>query len=523
MHHPTLNTPAPLRRPARPVPCACGERRSGILLHPTSLPGDGVGDLGAQAYRFVDWLALAGQTLWQFLPLVAVGEGGSPYNGLSAFAGNTLLVSPDLLVEDALLDEDEARAPHPFSPSRADFAGSARWKEPLLHRAHAAFRASASPGLRAGFAEYREREAAWLDDWTLFRALRDEHGGGSWVTWPAPLRARDPGALADARERLAGEVERHALGQFLFDRQWGELRRYANGRGIILVGDVPIFVAHDSADVWANQHLFELDEEGHSTAVSGVPPDYFSATGQRWGNPLYRWDVLERDGYRWWVERFRRTLEMVDVARIDHFRGFESYWAVPAHEETALHGTWRPGPGAKLFAAVEKELGPLPLIAEDLGIITPEVEALRDELGLPGMRVLQFAFGGEDHDNPHLPANYVRESVAYTGTHDNNTALGWYRDEASPGARAELAEVAGSLDEPNWRMIEVVLRSDADLAVVPLQDVLGLGSEGRMNTPGSSSGDWLWRFADGDLTPALAARLRGITAASGRLHGEERR
>lgn len=501
-----------------------GERRSGILLHPTSLPGDGVGDLGGHAYRFVDWLALAGQTLWQLLPLVAVDEGGSPYNGLSAFAGNTLLLSADLLVEDALLDEDEARPPHPFDPSRADFAGAARWKEPLLRRAHAAFRAGASPGLRAAFAEYRGREAAWLDDWTLFRALRDEHGGRPWTAWPPPLRSRQPGALDEARERLADEIEQHALGQFLFDRQWGELRRYANGCGIYLVGDVPIFVAHDSADVWANPEIFELDGQGLPTVVSGVPPDYFSATGQRWGNPLYRWDVLARGGYRWWVRRFRRTLELVDVARIDHFRGFESYWEVPAHEATALHGRWMPGPGTGLFAAVEKELGPLPLIAEDLGIITPQVEALRDELRLPGMRVLQFAFGENDPANPHLPDNYVRETVAYTGTHDNNTALGWYRDEAPPHARAALAQLAGGGGgEPNWEMIEVVLRSRADVAVVPLQDVLGLGTEGRMNTPGSSSGEWVWRFREGDLTRDLAARLREITAATGRLHGEERR
>ncbi|HEU4556561.1 MAG TPA: 4-alpha-glucanotransferase [Longimicrobium sp.] len=500
-----------------------GERRGGILLHPTSLPGDGVGDLGAQAYRFVDWLALAGQTLWQLLPLVAVGQGGSPYNGLSAFAGNTLLISADLLVEDALLDEDEARPPRGLNPERADYDGAARWKEPLLNRAHAAFRASASPGLRAGFTEFREREAEWLDDWSLFQALRDELGG-PWTEWPAPLRGRDPGALAQARERLADAVERNALGQFLFDRQWGELRRYANDRGIYLIGDVPIFVAHDSADVWANPGLFELDPQGRPTVVSGVPPDYFSETGQRWGNPLYRWEVMERDGYRWWVERFRRTLRMVDIARIDHFRGFESYWEVPAHEATALHGRWMPGPGTRLFAAVERALGPLPLIAEDLGIITPEVEALRDELRLPGMRVLQFAFGEDDPKNPHLPANYVRETVAYTGTHDNNTALGWYRDEASPRARAALSALAGGGGgEPNWAMIEVVLASHADLAIVPLQDVLGLGTEGRMNTPGSSSGDWLWRFREGALTPDLAARLRDITAASGRLHGEERR
>jgi 4-alpha-glucanotransferase len=500
-----------------------GERRAGVLLHPTSLPGDGAGDLGAHAYRFVDWLALAGQTLWQLLPLVATGDGGSPYNGLSAFAGNTLLLSADLLVEDALLDEDEARAPS-FDPAVADFAEAGAWKDALLRRAHAAFRHSASPGLRAGFEEYREQQRAWLDDWTLFRALRDVHGA-PWTRWPVPLRDRDPAALAEARRALADEVERHALAQFLFDRQWGELRRYANGRGVYVIGDVPIFVAHDSADVWAHPEIFQLDREGHPTVVSGVPPDYFSATGQRWGNPLYRWDVLERGGYRWWVDRFRRTLEMVDVARIDHFRGFESYWEVPAHEETAMNGRWLPGPGTRLFAAVERELGPLPLIAEDLGIITPEVEQLRDELGLPGMRVLQFAFGGDDPENPHLPANYPREAVAYTGTHDNNTALGWWRDEASARERRALAQLAGPGAEadPGWGMIEVVLASNADVAVVPLQDVLGLGSEGRMNTPGSVSGDWRWRFRDGELTRDLAARLREITARTGRLHGEERR
>ena len=499
-----------------------GERRSGILLHPTSLPVDGVGDLGAYAYRFVDWLALAGQTLWQILPLAATEA--SPYNGLSAFAGNTLLISPDLLVEDGLLDEDEARAPGGFTPGRADFAESAAWKEPLLRRAHAAFRASGSPGLRARFADFRERQAAWLDDWCLFRALR-ESLGGPWTRWPEPLRRRDPAALADARMHLADEIEREAMAQFLFDRQWGELRRYANGRGILVIGDLPIFVAHDSADVWANPGLFALDGAGESIVVSGVPPDYFSATGQRWGNPLYRWDVLEETGYAWWVARFRRLLEMVDVARIDHFRGFESYWEVPATEATALLGRWRPGPGTRLFHAVERALGPLPLIAEDLGIITPEVEALRDELGFPGMRVLQFAFGEDDPRNPHLPANYTRASVAYTGTHDNNTALGWYQDETGPAERARLARVTGggTADEVNWTMIEAVLASEAEMAVVPLQDVLGLGSEARMNTPGSNSGDWLWRFVDGALTRERAGRLREITARTGRLHGEERR
>lgn len=502
-----------------------GERRAGILLHPTSLPGDGTGDLGAQAYRWVDWLATAGQTLWQLLPLVATGDGGSPYNGLSAFAGNTLLLSADLLVEDGLLDEDDARPPARFPADCADFAASGAWKDALLRRAHAAFRADASPGLRAGFAEYRERHAGWLDDWALFRALRDEHGA-PWTRWPAPLRSRHAKALAEAREALAEPVERHALGQFLFDRQWGELRRYASSRGIFVIGDVPIFVAHDSADVWAHPEMFSVDADGESTLVSGVPPDYFSATGQRWGNPLYRWEVMERDGYRWWIERFRRTLEMVDVARIDHFRGFESYWEIPAGEATAILGEWRPGPGTRLFAALEAELGPLPLIAEDLGIITPEVDRLREALGLPGMRVLQFGAGGDDPANLHHPRNWPPRSVAYTGTHDNNTALGWYRDEARAEERAEIARLAGRVPAPgevSWAMIEIVLASNAGLAIVPLQDVLGLGGEARMNTPGSMQGDWQWRFRDGALTSALAARLRDLTARTGRLHGEERR
>ncbi|HEV7587178.1 MAG TPA: 4-alpha-glucanotransferase, partial [Longimicrobium sp.] len=337
---------------------------------------------------------------------------------------------------------------------------------------------------------------------------------------------REPEAIGRAARMLAGEIEFREFEQFVFDRQWGALRGYANSRGIRVVGDIPIFVAHDSADVWAHPEIFELDEAGNPTVVSGVPPDYFSETGQRWGNPLYRWDVLERDGYRWWVDRFRRTLEMVDVARIDHFRGFESYWEVPAAEETALHGHWLPGPGAKLFDAVERELGPLPLIAEDLGIITPEVERLRDELGFPGMRVLQFAFGSDadDAENPHRPERYSSDSVAYTGTHDNNTALGWYRDEASAETKAELAELTGpGTDDVAWGMIRVVLESNADLAVIPLQDVLGLGSAARMNTPGSIVDNWLWRFREGDLTPAHAARLRDLTAKTGRLHGQERR
>ena len=492
-------------------------RRSGVLLHPTSFPGGPIGTLGDEAFRFVDWLKEAGQGLWQMLPLVAVDEGGSPYNGLSAMAGNTFLLDAARLAEDGLIDsEDEDDAPR---PPRVDFAAAARRSDALIRRAHERFGAGRTPALRDEFAAYREKHAYWLDDYALFRALRDVQGS-PWTSWARGVRTRKPAALRKARKDLAEEVERHAFGQFLFDRQWTALRRYAAEAGVAIVGDIPIFVAHDSADVWAHPELFSLDADGMPTVVSGVPPDYFSETGQRWGNPLYRWEVMERDGFRWWKERFRRTLEWADLARIDHFRGFESYWEVPGEEETALNGTWQPGPGSRLFAAVAEELGPLPLIAEDLGVITPEVDALRESLGMPGIRVLQFAFG-DDERNPHLPANYEANTVAYTGTHDNDTSLGWYRG-ASEQDRAGLRRLTDAPERAvHWGMMEVVFQSPAALAVVPLQDVLGLGSEDRMNVPGTAEGNWGWRFRREDLTIALAERLNKLTHATGRLHAEQ--
>ena len=489
-----------------------GARASGILLHPTSLPGPGTGDLGEQAFRFVDWLAQAGQSLWQLLPLVAVNEGGSPYNALSAFAGNPLLISPAELHLHGLLPQEAAETP-PLADDDLEFPAALRWTEQVVRAAHALLADDAE--LRSDFAAYRHEEAAWLDDYALFRALRDAHGSRSWAEWPEPLRRRQPAALDLARRELAEEIERHAYAQYLFDLQWSAVRRHAHGRGIRIIGDVPIFVAYDSADVWAHPELFELDDDLRPTAVSGVPPDYFSSTGQLWGNPLYRWEVLERTGYRWWIDRFRRTLEMVDVVRVDHFRGFESYWAVPAAEETAINGAWRPGPGRALFDAVRREVGELPLIAEDLGIITPEVEALRDELRLPGMRVLQFAFGGDDPENPHLPRNYVHNAVAYTGTHDNDTVLGWYAD-ADGTERNAVDAVAGAGREMHWRLIETVLASNAGWAIVPLQDVLGLGGQARMNTPGVAEGNWAWRLREGQLTPELAERLADLVRRTGR-------
>jgi len=497
-----------------------GARASGILLHPTSLPGPGTGDLGEQAFRFVDWLEYAEQSLWQLLPLVAVNEGGSPYNALSAFAGNPLLVSPAELVIHGLLAEEDAAPPEELDGDELDFPAVLRWKDDVLRAAQRVLREDEE--LRADFAAYRAEEAAWLDDYALFRALRDAHGGVPWTEWPAPLRGREPNALEEARHALVAEIERHAYAQYLFDLQWSAVRGYANEHGIRIVGDLPIFVAHDSADVWAHPELFTLDESGQPTVVSGVPPDYFSATGQRWGNPLYRWDVLKQAGYRWWIDRFRRTLEMVDVVRIDHFRGFESYWEVPGDADTAIQGRWMPGPGRDLFDAVRAELGELPVIAEDLGIITSEVERLRDDLGLPGMRVLQFAFGGDDPANPHLPGNYVHNTVAYTGTHDNDTCLGWYAD-ADTDSRRQVQALTGGEGEMSWRMVKAVLRSDAGWAVVPLQDVLGLGGQARMNTPGVAEGNWSWRLRAGTLTPELARRLAALVRSTGRAPVREER
>ena len=500
-----------------PEPVSALPRSAGVLLHPTSLPGRGVGDLGEAAHRLVDWLAGAEQGLWQVLPLVPVSEGGSPYNGLSAMAGNPLLVSPEELVREGLLDAVGIGG-EDLPDDRVDFLRAVPWKEGVIRAAWEGLREGRAPALRGPFQAFRRRHAAWLDDFALFRALRDAHGRAAWSEWERGVRLREPAALESAREELAVAVEVHAFGQFLFDRQWMALRRHAHSRGIRLVGDIPIFVAYDSADVWAHSDVFYLDEEGRPEVVSGVPPDYFSRTGQRWGNPLYRWDVMEARGYRWWTQRFRRTLELVDVLRIDHFRGFESYWEIPAAAKTAIEGEWRPGPGTRLFEAVRRELGELPLLAEDLGLITAEVEALRDGLGLPGMRVFQFAFG--DEQNPHLPANHPENSVAYTGTHDNDTSLGWLRGGASEEERLRVGRLLDPEGEDaHWEVIGEVFRSAARFAVVPLQDVLGLGSEARMNTPGTVDGNWAWRLPEGALTEDLQRRLRDVTLATGRASG----
>jgi 4-alpha-glucanotransferase len=490
-------------------------RSAGILLHPTSLPGPyGIGDLGEVAYRWVDGLVRAGQTWWQILPLGPTGYGDSPYQAFSAFAGNIYLLSPDVLAQEGLLRRSDLEG-RQFPAAHVDYGAVISFKLGLLARAWEQFRGGSAPALRQPFEEFCKRESAWLEDFALFMALKAAHGGAGWQSWPRDLVMRRPEALERARRELDGPLGMHKFGQFLFFRQWSALKGYANSKGVRLIGDVPIFVSGDSADVWANPQLFLLDEQRRPRVVAGVPPDYFSATGQLWGNPLYDWEASRRDGYAWWLARLRATLRQVDLIRLDHFRGFEAHWEVPAGSPNAIHGRWVKGPGLDLFFAIRERLGGLPLIAEDLGLITPEVEALRDDLHLPGMRILQFAFGGAPEDR-FLPHNYDRNSVVYTGTHDNDTTRGWYAT-ISDGERHFLRRYLGrDGTDVAWDLIRLAWSSVADWALAPLQDVLDLGSEGRMNFPGRPSGNWGWRYTRDQLTPAVLDRLEELTRLYGR-------
>ena len=485
---------------------ALPERRAtGILLHLTSLPG---ADLGEDAYRFVDFLAEAGQSIWQMLPVGPPGPRNSPYAARSAFAGDPLLLSMTGLADEGYLD----RVPPPPSPggsSQVDFEARRAYKEPLLRAAFERFVERGHSEELAGF----EVSRPWLHIYAVFSALRDHHDQ-PWWTWEEHLRTA-AGAEAAAATALAAEIDYHKFLQLCFTRHWERLRTYAHARGIRLWGDLPIFVDRDSADVWANQHLYKLDQDGNPTVVSGVPPDAFSDTGQRWGNPVYDWQAMERDGYRWWIERLRTTFERFDAVRIDHFRGFEAAWEIAAHEETAMRGHWVPGPGDRLFAALEAELGELPILVEDLGIITDEVRALRDRLGYPGMAVLQFAFEGGD-DNPYLPRNQVENSVVFTGTHDNDTTLAWWDslpESQRHVVRTELG-IGGSdiVDD----MIRAAYGSVGRTVLIPMQDVLKLGGEARMNRPAVLDGNWGWRFDWEQLPPGRAAWLRDLAIAKGR-------
>lgn len=486
-------------------------RSSGILLHPTSLPGEfGIGELGQEARNFLDFLVDAGQSRWQMLPLGPTSFGDSPYQSFSAFAGNPLLLSTDALLRDGLVTEKDVATVRALPHDHIDFGPLIEAKMALLRVAYA--RAQEQIGANTGI-----WDAPWLADYALFMALKDRHHGAMWGEWAPELARRDPAALARARQELAEPIGFYRFCQERFFAEWDELKREAHERGIAIIGDLPIFVAYDSADVWAHQDQFLLDEQGRPEAVAGVPPDYFSATGQLWGNPLYRWDVMARDDYGWWIERLRMALTQFDHVRVDHFRGFAAYWAIPAGEETAINGRWQPGPGASFFEVVARELGELPIIAEDLGLITEDVATLRDRFRLPGMKVLQFA--PSDPLNPYLPHQYEPNYVVYTGTHDNDTTRGWWTT-ATPDEQAFLARYLGFAptdDTIAWDLIRLALGSVARTAIVPLQDLLNLGSEARMNTPGKEQGNWGWRF-DGDLlTPARARHMHDLTELFARL------
>jgi 4-alpha-glucanotransferase len=490
-------------------------RSAGVLLHPTSLPSPyGVGDLGPAAYAWVDALAHARQRWWQILPLGPAGYGDSPYQAFSAFAGNPLLVSPQYLLEDGLLEARDLDGPR-FSATHVDYGPAIAFKNRLLVRAWENFQSGRAQALRPKFEAFVRDNAGWLDDYALSEALKEAHGGKTWSDWPADARRREPAYLRQARARLAGKIGLHQFRQFLFFRQWQSLREYARHRRIRIIGDIPIFVSADSADVWANPELFLLDADRRPKVVAGVPPDYFSATGQLWGNPLYDWDAMRETRFAWWVARFRALMGQVDLVRLDHFRGFEAYWEIPAGQPNAIAGRWVKAPGRELLTTVRAELGHLPIIAEDLGLITPEVEALRIDFGLPGMRVLHFAFG-EDSRNPFLPHNYDRNTVVYTGTHDNDTTWGWYQSASEKQKDHVRRYLARDGSDIAWDLIRLVWSSVGDYAITPLQDVLGLGSEARMNFPGRPQGNWAWRFQPQQLSPWLLDRLADLTRLYGR-------
>lgn len=498
-------------------------RQSGILLHPTSLPGShGIGDLGPAAYSFVDTLAQSGQSLWQVLPLGPTGFGNSPYMCLSAFAGNPLLISLQLLCEEGLLTQDEMND-HPKLPAnRVDYPLVQNVKRSLLARAYSRFMAIPGHAQHERYTAFCHLHSAWLDTFALFMALKEAHNQAVWTEWDPGAAQRDPEAIKTWQADLDREIQFHKYLQFLFFEQWANLKAYAHDRGISIIGDLPLYVAHDSAEVWSRPALFHLDDKGRPEVIAGVPPDYFSSTGQRWGNPIYRWKHMAENRYAWWIERFRLNLTLFDIVRIDHFRGFEAYWEVPAHEQTAVNGRWVKGPGQDLFKAVQAALGPIQVIAEDLGVITPEVDALRDDLGFPGMRILQMAFGNDPKASEYRPHNHIHRSVVYTATHDHNTTVGWF--QADPGtqstqSREEIARERSYLldylgsngEEIHWDLIRLALGSVARAAIIPLQDVLGLGTEARMNRPGSFEGNWEWRFTFEQLAPDILARLRRET------------
>lgn len=494
-------------------------RSSGILLHPTCFPSRfGIGDLGNEAYRFIDFLKDGFQQYWQILPLGPTGFGNSPYMCYSALAGNPLLISPEKLQDEGLLSDEDFHNLPEFPLDKVDYQQVESTKIPLLKKACANFKANHTPEQLKAFEEFCYSKAYWLDDYTLFMALKDSTGGASWNNWDEEIAKRKPRGIEKAKKELDSEVFYHKFLQFQFYSQWSELRKYANESGVKIIGDIPIYVAHDSADVWGNPENFCLDKDsGEAALMAGVPPDYFSATGQLWGNPVYDWEQLEKQQFKWWVQRFEAMLDYVDIIRIDHFRGFEAFWAVPLGEKTAENGEWIEAPGDELFETIKNQLGVLPVLAEDLGTITPEVEALRDKFEFPGMKVLQFAFGG-DAGNPYLPFNVQENNcVIYTGTHDNDTTVGWY-ENASDHEKRNLSFYLGSIshDGVHWDMIRLAMGSVANVAIFPLQDILGLGSNARMNIPSFGEGNWEWRYRTEAMNPELSQRMKNFVQFFGR-------
>lgn len=493
------------------------QRKSGVLLHPTSLPGRyGIGTFNQMAYDWVDFLDQTRQSLWQLLPLGPTGYGDSPYQSFSSFAGNPYLISLEELVQQGLLDQQTLDQAPDLPQDRVDFGAIYHWKVPVLRQAANGFTRRATPDQQAEYTQFCAEHAAWLDDFALFMALKDAHSGAAWNQWPLPFRSRQANALAAASQQYAAVIHAHKFNQWLFYRQWLRLKGYANAKGIQIVGDIPIFVAMDSADAWTNPQEFFLNDAFQPTVVAGVPPDYFSETGQLWGNPLYQWEVMQRNGYAWWLRRIKAALRLYDIVRIDHFRGFAGYWEVPAGEPTAINGQWVKGPGSVFFDAVQAALGTLPIIAEDLGEITPDVIALRNQFGLPGMKILQFAFSTDASDK-FLPHNYTRNFVVYSGTHDNDTTFGWYQQTATDKERDFFRRYLRTDGrDAAWSAIDAAFRSVAALAIVPLQDLLSLDSTARMNLPGRAEGNWSWRYRPEQLTGYLATRLLETTTIYGR-------
>ena len=496
------------------------ERMSGVLLHVTSLPSyGGVGDFGPAAYGFVDYLAMAKQRLWQVLPLNPTGYGSSPYSALSAFAGNPILISLERLVQAGWLTPDRI-AGLPGHEGPADFGAAFTSKLPLIEEAASNFLDQATDDDRSRFQKFCDENVSWLPDWAKYTVLRRRFNYASWHEWPEPYALRNSDTMTQVLNEHSRELVIEQVIQFLFDEQWCALRTYCKSKDIRILGDVAIFVSYDSADVWTHPEVFELDEHRHMVRVSGVPPDYFSSTGQRWGNPLYKWDDQRQRGFDWWVARMRRTLALYDMVRLDHFRGFEAYWSIAADEETAIHGHWVKAPGYDLFQRLKEVFGDLPFIAEDLGLITKEVDELRERFGMPGMRILQFGFADRG-GHLYLPHKYVPNTVAYTGTHDNNTTLGWWRDGATPVERANVQTYLGPIHDDReivWAMIRAAAGSVANLCIFPLQDVLARGSEARMNTPAAGAGNWTWRYSLHDLDPTAAVQLAKLMEMTDRDH-----